>query len=231
MTRMKKVLLFIFLVFAALATVETWLLGYFPSVYWDKPWDAWVTDAYSGLPVEGAVVTANWESEMPTLEGSRPGDEVRIMETVTDANGHFSLPAWGPGLVKQGHVDRVRNPKIMLLRRGYEIRMLRNSGFGEADWNATRVTMKPVGTSTLERLQSWTDEYEYLMANPGECRWRLAPRTFAEFRRAQAVLSLPGVSPSEWNTPEQQLRKHGEYFRKAAGPDCPDPKRFLAEAK
>ncbi|HEY3178065.1 MAG TPA: carboxypeptidase-like regulatory domain-containing protein, partial [Casimicrobiaceae bacterium] len=58
--------------------------------YTSDPIEAWVVDAETGQPIEGAVVTANWQLVGFTLDtGGRKGGQLEVMETITDANGRF----------------------------------------------------------------------------------------------------------------------------------------------
>ena len=63
--------------------------------YSADPITAYVVDQETGAPIEGANVAAGWE-----LEGGRSGIQTvgwfKFMEAVTDAEGKFSLPGWGP---------------------------------------------------------------------------------------------------------------------------------------
>src|SRR6266849_1854255 len=69
------------------------------TTYSAEPIEAWVVDADSGQPIEGVVVTANWELEIGTLGGNIPVGQIMVMETVTDQKGRFYFPAWGPKAV------------------------------------------------------------------------------------------------------------------------------------
>lgn len=64
-----------------------------------------VVDAATGAPIEGAAVFAAWRTELPPSPGALAGIAagghggvnwrvVKVLETATDAEGRFVLPAW-----------------------------------------------------------------------------------------------------------------------------------------
>jgi hypothetical protein len=59
-----------------------------------EPIEAWVIDAETKKPLEGVIVTANWELT-GGWEGSYPKGQMMVMEAVSDANGRFRFPGWG----------------------------------------------------------------------------------------------------------------------------------------
>jgi hypothetical protein len=102
--------------------------------------DAWVFDAETGQPLEGVIVVVDWRlwrgGFHPDWRGS-----LQVMETVTDAKGHFAFPAWGPKSRPAGtylHDD----PRLYLFKRDYEDALVSNS------WP----TMEP-NVSSLRRFE------------------------------------------------------------------------------
>jgi hypothetical protein len=63
--------------------------------YSADPIEAWVVDASSGAPLEGVIVTANWQ-RTGGFEGSYPKGQMMVMETTTDKKGRFQFSGWGP---------------------------------------------------------------------------------------------------------------------------------------
>jgi hypothetical protein len=88
--------------------------------YTSDPIEAWVVDAETGKPIEGAVVTANWQLVAFGLDtGGRRLRQLEVMETVTDKNGRFYLP----GFTKLNPtMDGLReeDPQIRIFKSGYE---------------------------------------------------------------------------------------------------------------
>ena len=64
-----------------------------PLVYFGLPVTARVVDAETGQPVEGVMVVAN----CPMRGGhGTPAGQAMVMEAVTDKDGVFHFPWWGP---------------------------------------------------------------------------------------------------------------------------------------
>jgi hypothetical protein len=71
-----------------------------PSRYSAESLEAWVVDDETSQPLEGVNVVAHW-----ALFGGMHTDvvgQLMVMETVTDAQGRFFFPAWGPKKRPQG---------------------------------------------------------------------------------------------------------------------------------
>jgi len=85
-----------------------------------------VLDAVSGRPIDGVIVVArwNWEEFHPAYwERSAGfddhGEVLAIHEVVTDANGRFHTPAWGPIVRGNGRLQ-FDAPSVFLFKSGYE---------------------------------------------------------------------------------------------------------------
>src|SRR5260221_2733138 len=90
--------------------------------------EGWVADAETGKPIEGVIVVAHWRLE-GGLEGGTPIDELKILETVTDRNGRYSFPAWGPQVAFSGFFGSLRSesPEILMFKKGYKFQRLINN--------------------------------------------------------------------------------------------------------
>jgi hypothetical protein len=61
-----------------------------------------VVDDATGAPLDGVVIVAQW-----LLERSMVGDNnalLKVMETVSDKNGNYTFPAWGPSRYLHGPI-------------------------------------------------------------------------------------------------------------------------------
>src|SRR5664279_1465597 len=90
-----------------------------PLTYSSDPIDAAVVDADTGQPIEGAIVTANWQLESATLDNYKKVGQLKVMETVTDSMGRFhfdGFSAFNSGLYEL----RDEDPKILVFKPGYK---------------------------------------------------------------------------------------------------------------
>ena len=87
--------------------------------YTSDPIEAWVVDADTGQPIEGAVVTANWQLVGFALDtgGSKRG-QLAVMETTTDVNGRFFIPGFTKLNLSLGEL-REQDPQILIFKPGY----------------------------------------------------------------------------------------------------------------
>ncbi|HXC61029.1 MAG TPA: carboxypeptidase-like regulatory domain-containing protein, partial [Nitrospiria bacterium] len=82
-----------------------------------KPIEGRVVNKETGEPVEGAVVVAQWILATPP-EG-KENDYWIVIETVTDAEGKYSIPGWGPeGRPRSRWLDKY-DPALEVFKPGY----------------------------------------------------------------------------------------------------------------
>lgn len=139
-----------------------------PVTYSAEPIEAWVADADTKQPIEGAIVVAHW-----VLEGGIHVDrvgELVILETVTDQNGRFYFPAWGP--IRHWKRSRLTymDPEILIFKSGYEYRQLANPQTKEAiegkphpvrrsQWNGKTVELTPFKGTAEEYARHLAGDY------------------------------------------------------------------------
>lgn len=158
----------VFLTLAGLLISQSAFSGY-PSEYSAEAIEARVVDAATKKPLEGVVVTANWQLFYSTVGGRVHGGQLMVMETVTDKNGKFAFPAWGPKkvpkykpqegdvwiahipfLVPDSYLDN-RDPQLLLFKPGYAYQGLQNptlsttdhSSVRRSDWHGKTIELKP----------------------------------------------------------------------------------------
>ena len=94
--------------------------------YTSDPIEAWVVDADTGQPIEGAVVTANWQLVGFGFDtGGRKLGQLEVMEALTDKNGRFYFPGFtklNPGLDDL----REEDPQILIFKPGYSYMRVAN---------------------------------------------------------------------------------------------------------
>ncbi|MBZ0092499.1 MAG: hypothetical protein K8F27_09795 [Sulfuricellaceae bacterium] len=176
--------------------------------YSAEPIEAWVVDAETGQPLEGVIVTANWQLEIGTPGGNVPAGQMMVMETVTDKNGRLYFPGWGPKpipgrpklkstenpmltylLTSEPHLV-YRDPQLLLFKSGYKSVGLVNKLISDynkgslrrSDWNGKTIKM--------ERFKGTLDEYYskdlmFLNGDLGfaydgkDCEWQRVPHMVA----------------------------------------------------
>ena len=133
------------------------------NTYSAKAIEAWVVDAETKKPLEGVIVVAHWELRYG-LEGGG-SYQLQVMETVTDKNGRFYFPAWGPKKIPE-HLPRearlkTHDPGLAMYYPNYGAVVRVNdrpitslSGHGESertsDWNGKTIEMKLLQASPRE---------------------------------------------------------------------------------
>jgi hypothetical protein len=94
-------------------------LDAFAMNYWAEAIEAWVVDADSGRPLDGVIVVAHWELRYG-LEGGGT-HQLMVMEAVTDQQGRFHFPAWGPKEIPKSLPSEARlkdgDPVLLLYRK------------------------------------------------------------------------------------------------------------------
>lgn len=88
--------------------------------YISDPIEAWVVDAETGKPIEGAIVTANWQLVAFGLDtGGRKLRQLEVLETTTDKDGRFRFPGFTKLNVALEEL-REDDPQIRIFKSGYE---------------------------------------------------------------------------------------------------------------
>ena len=219
----------------------------YPSTYSAEAIEAWVIDGKTKKPIEGVVVTANWELEVGTLGGNIPAGQLMVMESMTDKSGRFYFPSWGPKRRPRGTFNLFASrphlvysdPQLLLFKRGYEYLRLRNKiisdyntgGLRKSDWSGRTIELKPfAGTiKAYENQFEWFNRYlERVAADvPEECGWKKIPNTIRAMNRERMHLIAQGVDPNTLSSIDQRLLLNDEYFAKKGG--CGSPRALLED--
>ena len=159
-----------------------------------------VVDAKTGQPLEGVIVVAHWQLERKVWAGighsgrdSRGPLQLKIMETVTDANGRFFFPAWGPLPTPPNSYLEGFDPRIIMFKQGYEYDVSANLGFPppiDPNVSSTRTSWINGTTIKLKKFEGDLKEYGELLSglavdlsfatNPrnsnSACDWKRIPQ-------------------------------------------------------
>lgn len=182
-----------------------------PGHYSAEAIEARVIDAGTNKPLEGVIVVAHWQLYEGGVAGRTLGPQLMVLETVTDKDGKFSLPAWGPIPRPTGYLDE-RSPELLLFKPGYEYQSLANPVRTEADHSAVRRSVwdgKTVGlkryvdrlvsigphkyetSAYAEHLSSLSTSLESV-ASDG-CNWKRMPRMLLTLKAQKDLFRKKGI--------------------------------------
>ena len=201
-----------------------------PSAYSSEAISSKVIDSDTKKPLEGVVVVAHWELEVGGPAGVRPIGQLKVMETVTDTEGKFQFPAWGP-LRRQQGVLTDKDPRILLFKAGYEYRVLQrplNSKWSAESWKISlRRTDWVPRVVELRSFKGTEREYASHLSslhtsirtvlNGGDCEWKKMPHLMVAidkqagiFRHAEIyspLYSIEDLSDGKCGSPKEVLRE------------------------
>jgi len=148
--------------------------------------EGWVVDAETGKPLEGVIVVAHWRLK-GGFEGGTPIRELQIFESVTDRDGRYAFPAWGPRFALSGHLTH-ETPEILLFKQGYKFQSLGNNWYPGVDttrseWNGKTVKLERFNGTLVEYAQHlrglnndlWTAGFAVGYLAGDFCGWKSFP--------------------------------------------------------
>lgn len=131
--------------------------------YSAEPIEAWVVDAETNQPIEGVIVVAHWALESTSRiipHQTNPAGSLMILETVTDKNGRFYFPAWGPKWHLGSGDLTDSDPELLFFKSGYKYIRVSNSQYIRPI--KYRDEGRPVGAETkltgAKRSSLWSGE-------------------------------------------------------------------------
>ena len=172
-------------------------------LYWASSIEGWVMDAETNKPLEDVVVVAHWQLKATSLAGGGPAiKELQIYEAVTDQNGRYYFPSWGPRFAFQGSLGS-SSPELLFFKPGYKHVGLANEWYRGMDttrseWDKKTVKLERfAGTRVeyakhLDSLNSslWIVGFQVGHHSGDYCGWRSFPKMlraidsqYSEFRR------------------------------------------------
>ena len=173
----------------------------YPSHYSAETIEARVVDAETKKPIEGVIITANWQL-LGGMEGSLPLAQMQVLETQTDADGVFRFPAWGPLKRPKGYL-RESDPQLLLFKSGYEYKRLANKVSSKinhdtirrSDWNGKTIEMKPfkgTGEEYARHLGSINNDL-YPLLGSETCDWKKVPRLLLALTEQSRTFRKGGI--------------------------------------
>jgi hypothetical protein len=147
-----------------------------PLFYWGKAISGAVVDADTKQPLDGVIIVAQW-----VYTG---GARLHVVEVVTDRDGKYHVPAWGPKPrnILAPRLSGYFDPQILCFKPGYELLNLANrfldnyEAVRTSDWDGKTVEMKRFRGSVKE----WAERLSFLQGYLGwggtNPNWRQYPR-------------------------------------------------------
>ena len=203
-------------------------------VYSASPIEAWVVDAETSQPLEGVIVTANWQLVTGSLGGGEiPKGQLVVMESVTDKNGRLYFEGWTKTNFSTGEL-RNQDPYIVMFKPAYQfygflsnyspgrvfLGLHRKSALGGQTIRLARFT------GTLEAYADHLSAYDNLHNVVDDCEWKRIPRMILalseERRRIKALNERLVVRVPDIPTLEGLSKRCGSaagFFRAYKAPD------------
>jgi len=159
-----------------------------------------IVEAETGEPLQGVNIVAQWK-----IDRALVGDDkalLHVTETVTDKDGNYSFPAWGPiPLPLRADFGQGRDPRLSIFKSGYAPEYLDNGIISDIRYRLTPLG-EFKGNGTTIKLKRWTGGLE-------------------EYGRKVEFLAndLPSYTaqwrdPKEWrNFSKMLIALNGEYVR------------------
>ena len=208
--------------------------------YSADPITARVVDAETKAPIEGVIVVAHWQLK-GGMEGGNNVGQMNVLETVTNQNGQFYFPGWGPKLRSLSGELKTESPEILLFTNGYRYLRLLNvldekSLRGELDmplksyWDKKTIEMEKFKGSLeeyAEHVRDLNNNLEFSTDEPEKCHWKKIPRTILAMRQQRKYFEEQGVNPHTLSLIDQELIMNDEYYTNKGGSRCGSPKDFI----
>lgn len=149
------------ILFAIVYTVGYYIFKPSEYQYQAAPISGKVVDKETGKPVEGVHVAVYWQLYSDSLLGGLGGrvatDVMGVSETVTDKDGIYHIPGWGPKVVKGDYLGE-ESPMIGFYKTGYEFKEVYNS-------NMTLIVNKDYISEGYEYSKKETEKGEIYTSN------------------------------------------------------------------
>lgn len=187
-----------------------------------------------GTPVAGAIVVANWTIS-ESVSGA-PLGQAMLIEVVSDNNGQFEVPAWGPRFIKRGTI-RIDQPTLRVFKPGFvPLVLANNAGTHSAFANHIMVTPFDGRTVRMTPFAGTPEEYEIALQpllqsievffwgrGAIACYWKSTPRLLLALQEAKAAMASHGSGKS--------LRDAYQYASVKSQDQCGDAQQFFREYK
>lgn len=180
-------------------------------VYFAEEIKGRIVDEDTGRPLEEVLIVARWDwlEAYFTLHGDpyrNRGDAIHIAEAVTDKDGNYVIPEWGPKSKGAGRLDDLRDPQLSIFKSGYvplelvndwaDYRRHNPANVRTSRWNGKLIKLKPfTGTPKeyAEKLAKFADDYDRgLRWRHQSDNWKAMPRMILAMHREKVRLGADG---------------------------------------
>ncbi len=181
----------------------------FQSEYSAKPITLHIVDEETGAPIEGVIVTANWELETGSYYGGRVvRGQMKVLETASDKDGKVFFPAWGPEPNRYGGHIKASDPQMFLYKPGYKpIRLSNFNKYGQTPdpnvpggYSRDSVRISIWDGDSIRLTKTTSSKYINLHTNlsgimsgldfafsDSDCKWKIIPRMTAALLNEKAI--------------------------------------------
>ena len=213
--------------------------------YSADPVYARVVDADTDKPIQGVAVVAYWELYQGSITGDgMPCGAANVAEAVTDKDGWFRIPGWGPvkgtcGIMRNG------NPLVYFFKPGYEY-LRKSSGVGEnytkevsvaqVWWNGHSIKLHKFPNLDLRtyRLGSYAENFTsfnseiaiFIVNMPGQCNWKKIPNMLKAIITQDRSFDLVGNTNAE-SIAFMLTRDDQDKLMQKIAPQCGSPKKYV----
>lgn len=165
-----------------------------------------------------------------------------VMEAVTDKNGRFYFPKWGPKKAPEGHLVNL-DPQLLLFKPDYEYQGLENTFTQDYNKSARRVSEWHGKTIELKKfkgdLKAYVKHFEdfnnlledMALDNPEDCNWKNIPYTIIVMSQQRKFFEGKGINLHTLSSIDKRLFMNNDYFTRKGSPSCGSPKEFFRNYK
>lgn len=156
-----------------------------------------------GVPIVGAIVVANWNI-VGYFNGASMG-QIAIAETVTDEDGAFNIPSWGPRYYLNGILSD-KAPTVRIFKLGFEPLVVLNSvhmmyDLGASPYIKFRLQdQNLVLKAYLGKLQDYEklinpfmDSLDIIYDRLEQCNWKATPRLLLSLQHLKEQLEALNI--------------------------------------
>lgn len=166
--------------------------------YTVAPIDAQVVDFDTKLPIDGALVVANWQLIIHDLHGEQRRGQLEVKETITDESGRFHFNGFTK-LNSMVYGLGAQDPKIIIFKAGYAYSRIANNhtntgAYRKAGVNGTVIKLKKLTPVVVAKNRTYYSGLSFEMRPLVEdCEWRKISRMILamEFERLRITAIEP----------------------------------------